>query len=251
VLIDWFTVLAQIVNFLILIFLLKRFLYGPIIKAMAERERKIADAMDQAKKAEKEASQRSMELAQEKRALLDAKEKFMAEAKKEVEAWREKTLKESRVEVDKLRQSWLDRLNQDKQVFFEKLKERVVSKVLRISEKVLRDLANEDLENQVISVFLEKVEGDKERFQFEDTTGQVLIQSGFEPGAEHAENLRRRIGKWFPETRAVQFEVADELGLGLQLIVDNKKVAWHLADYLKNLEKGILEDLPAARRELP
>jgi F-type H+-transporting ATPase subunit b len=126
-----------------------------------------------------------------------------------------------------------------------------VSKVLRISEKVLRDLANEDLENQVISVFLEKVEGDKDRFRFEDTSGQVLIQSGLEFGAERAENLRRRIGKWFPKTRAVQFEVADELGLGLQLIVGDTKVAWHLADYLKDLEKGILEDLPTARRELP
>ena len=36
---DWFTVIAQIINFLILVALLKRFLYGPIIRAMERRER--------------------------------------------------------------------------------------------------------------------------------------------------------------------------------------------------------------------
>ncbi len=41
-LIDWFTVVAQIVNFLILVWLLKRFLYKPILDALDAREKKIA-----------------------------------------------------------------------------------------------------------------------------------------------------------------------------------------------------------------
>ena len=44
-LIDWFTVAAQIVNFLILVYLLKRFLYGPLIRAMDAREKRIADEL--------------------------------------------------------------------------------------------------------------------------------------------------------------------------------------------------------------
>ena len=41
-LIDWFTVGAQVLNFLILIWLLKRFLYKPILHAIDEREERIA-----------------------------------------------------------------------------------------------------------------------------------------------------------------------------------------------------------------
>ena len=41
-LIDWFTVLAQLVNFLILVWLLKRFLYRPILDAIDAREKRIA-----------------------------------------------------------------------------------------------------------------------------------------------------------------------------------------------------------------
>ena len=41
-LIDWFTVGAQVVNFLILVWLLKRFLYRPILDAIDAREKRIA-----------------------------------------------------------------------------------------------------------------------------------------------------------------------------------------------------------------
>jgi F-type H+-transporting ATPase subunit b len=53
-LIDWFTVVAQIINFLILVWLLKRFLYKPILNAIDAREKKIAKELADAdaKKAE-------------------------------------------------------------------------------------------------------------------------------------------------------------------------------------------------------
>jgi F-type H+-transporting ATPase subunit b len=55
-LIDWFTVGAQVLNFLILVWLLKRFLYKPILHAIDEREKRIAKELADAdaKKAEAE-----------------------------------------------------------------------------------------------------------------------------------------------------------------------------------------------------
>ena len=52
--INWFTVIAQIINFLILVWLLKRFLYKPVLNAIDEREKKIAAQLSDAetKKAE-------------------------------------------------------------------------------------------------------------------------------------------------------------------------------------------------------
>ena len=56
-LIDWFTVIAQIINFLVLVALLKRFLYGRIIKAMDQREEKIAFRLADAERKRNEAEQ--------------------------------------------------------------------------------------------------------------------------------------------------------------------------------------------------
>ncbi len=43
---------AQVVNFLILLFILKKFLYGPILKILAERRKKIEDSLKQAQEIE-------------------------------------------------------------------------------------------------------------------------------------------------------------------------------------------------------
>ena len=53
-LIDWFTVGAQALNFIILVWLLKRFLYKPILDAIDAREKRIAAELADAdaKKAE-------------------------------------------------------------------------------------------------------------------------------------------------------------------------------------------------------
>ena len=49
-LIDWFTVGAQALNFLILVWLMKRFLYKPILHAIDEREKRIATELANADK---------------------------------------------------------------------------------------------------------------------------------------------------------------------------------------------------------
>jgi F-type H+-transporting ATPase subunit b len=59
--IDWFTFTAQVVNFLILIWLLQRFLYGPILRVMAERQKYIADRFASAEAAQADAAAKQQE----------------------------------------------------------------------------------------------------------------------------------------------------------------------------------------------
>ena len=62
---DWFTILAQIVNFLVLVTLMKRFLYGPLIAAIDAREQSIAARIEDAARKEQEAGARIEQLARE------------------------------------------------------------------------------------------------------------------------------------------------------------------------------------------
>ena len=86
-LIDWFTVIAQVVNFLILVWLLKRFLYKPILNAIDVREKKVADELANADAKEAEAQKekdefrhKNEELDQQRAALLNkAKDEATAE----------------------------------------------------------------------------------------------------------------------------------------------------------------------------
>ena len=64
-LIDWFTVGAQLLNFLILVWLMKRFLYQPVLDAIAAREQKIAAELADAAATKAEAHQQQDEFQQE------------------------------------------------------------------------------------------------------------------------------------------------------------------------------------------
>ena len=242
-LIHWFTVLAQIINFLILVYLLKRFLYGPIIRAMEEREKKMVAAQDRAKNAEKEAERMSSELERERQALISSKERLLAEAKAEVDAWRENRLEASKEEIEALRKSWMDRLNDDRQTFLNALKRRIAEQIIGISDKVLKDLADENLEQQIIKVFLEKVSEKKEEFIEKDLDRTVSIQSGLPLKEDQVQSIRERIGQLFSLTSPIQFDISPDLGMGIQIIAGDLKVAWNLVEYLEDLEKQIMDGL--------
>ena len=50
--IDWFTVAAQIINFMVLVWLLQKYLYKPVLNAVRKREQKIAGQLSEAAAAE-------------------------------------------------------------------------------------------------------------------------------------------------------------------------------------------------------
>ena|SRR3989344_1595729 len=49
---DWKVLIAQLVNFGLLLFIMKKYLYGPLVKAIDERNKKISGALDDSKKIE-------------------------------------------------------------------------------------------------------------------------------------------------------------------------------------------------------
>src|ERR1039457_7200635 len=109
-LIDWFTVLAQVVNFLILVWLLKRFLYRPILDAIDAREKRIAKELAdaEAKKERDEFQHKNEEFEQQRAALL-------SKATDEAKADRQRLLDEARKAADALSAKRQDALRSDAQ----------------------------------------------------------------------------------------------------------------------------------------
>lgn len=242
-LINWFTVLAQIVNFLILIYLLKRFLFKPIQRAISEREKKMAEALNRAEKAEQTAAASALALEKEKEDLVQSREKLLSEAREEVAHWREETLKGAKDEVETLRDVWMANMTRDRQAFLDGLKHRLVEQVVDIGGKVIRDLADQGLNQQVLQVFLQKVSAGKDEITRKAAEEGVVVQSGIPLEEADEKTLMARLSQWFPANTRIQLEPAPELGLGIQLVAGDRKVAWHLADYLRDLEKEIMENL--------
>lgn len=257
-LIDWFTVAAQAVNFLILAWLLKRFLYKPILAAMDEREQRIAAQIHDAEAQKAEAGKRCEDLRGAQEKFEQARQTLLDQAMTEASATRQRLTEESRREIDALRARWREALHADQKSLRAELSCRVQRETLAITRKVLRDLAGRDLEQQIARAFIDRLRelngAEKARLaDFVKVSGRpVVVRSAFDlPPPERVEIERTVRETLVPEAR-VEFEEAPDLLGGIELASDGHKIAWSIGDYLTSLEdcvREVIDQKPSADDE--
>jgi F-type H+-transporting ATPase subunit b len=254
--IDWVTVIAQIVNFLILVWLLKRFLYGPIVKAMEDRQGRIAAEMEEAKQREQEAEEEAHEHREKRRELEEQHEERMRAAERAAQEHREELMNEAREEVEAIERRWHKNLREERDAFIRELRQRLGHELCSVARQALADLANRELQEQVVAVFIERLDDlDEDRREelkdaFADADEEPSIMSAFSLSASHQQTLLSRVHELLGEGAEVSFHEDEELVCGMALSIGGVKVAWSLDSYLDSLEESMTEALERETEEL-
>lgn len=164
-LIDWFTVVAQAINFLVLIWLLKHFLYAPILRAMDRREKSIAERLKKADRRVAEAEAEDEKYREKILKFEQAKEERTRLVEEEIEKLRKELLAEARSDTEQSRIAWQDALEREQKDFMNQLKGLVSSEIIRILRMALKDLTDEDLSKALVRVFTRRLDtlNDKDR----------------------------------------------------------------------------------------
>lgn len=253
---DWFTVAAQIVNFLILVALLKYFLYGRIVDAMQRREQAVADRWKEAEEREQELQQ-ELESARQKSKELDRqREQMMEDVKDEVEDYRDELTDKARQEAEDARSRWQESLQEEADAFLKDLRKRSTEQILAVVRKVLSDLSDAELEQRIVHTFLKQLdelspeEHDKIQYSLTSGDSQALIQTAFEHRDELKEQLNSKLKDRFGEQLEVRYEHSGDLICGIALQTDSHKVAWDLGDYLHHLDDEIRQALEEETSEI-
>lgn len=248
-LIDWFTIAAQIVNFLILIWLLQRFLYGPIVRAMETREQRIQRRMRDAEQQRAEAEQ----AAQEYRSRLDDLEQRRAEllaaAQAEADQRRLELIEKARVDAERLRARWQKAIRRNQQTFLTELSRRSGLQVIAIARRVLSDVAEADLEKQIIGMFLQRLwqidpaeqailRGIQSRSQ-----QPVIFRSAFALPAAQRQRIASVVHELLGEHLTLEFETAPDLICGVSLVIGGREISWGVQSYLETLEEHFVQAL--------
>ena len=246
-LIDWFTVAAQALNFIILVWLMKRYLYKPILDAIDAREKRIATELadadarkTEAKKERDEFQHKNEEFDQQRAALLG---KAVDEAKTE----RQRLLDEARKESDGARAKGEEALRSDLQSLSQEITLRTRDEVFAIARKTLADLAAASLEERMADVFVRRLgalsdaEKDELKTAFKEASGAVVVRSTFDLPAPQRSAIENAIKETLATEIPVRFETAPDLVSGIEFAANGRKVAWSVADYLVSLEKGVGE----------
>jgi F-type H+-transporting ATPase subunit b len=259
-LIDWFTVGAQALNFVILVWLMKRFLYKPILHAIDAREKRIATELADADAKKAEAQKERDEFQHKNEAFDQQRATLLSQATDAAKAERQRLLDEARRAADALSAKRQETLRNDAHNLNQAIRRRTQREVFAIARKALTDLATTSLEERLGEVFtrrLREIDGQAKAGLAEalkTASAPALVRSAFDLPAEQRAAIQNALNETFSAEIHIRFETAPDLVSGIELTTNGRKVAWSIADYLVSLEKGVDEllkekDKPEAKAE--
>ena len=246
-LIDWFTVGAQALNFLILVWLMKRFLYKPILNAIDTREKLIAAELADAA-AKKAEAQKDRDDFQHKNEEFDLQRAtLLSKATDEAKTERQRLLNEARKAADALSAKRQETLRNDAHNLNQAIARRTQQEVFAIARKALTDLATTSLEERLGEVFTRRLREIDAKAKvslgaaINAAPAPALVRSAFDLPANERAVIQNAINETFSAEVHLRFETAPDLVSGIELTANGQKVAWSIGDYLASLQKGIGE----------
>ncbi len=247
-LIDWFTVAAQALNFLVLVVVLKVVLYDRILRAIDTREARITARLEDAARQRREAETAAAALRAERAELDQRAAALLAEARQAAADERRDLVRRARDEVAALRASWEASLAREQQRVLAELQERVGRQVCEVSRRVLADLADADLERQVLVVAARRLEADPSatRDLADAVAGGAtpVVATAFPLDDDARRQVTEIVRRQLPEGPPPTFTTDPTLVCGLEVRAGGHAVGWSVASHLDGLEAAIAEVLP-------
>lgn len=254
--INWFTVVAQVLNFFILVWLLRRYLYTPILKAIDDRERNISARLNDAdvkkataKKEQDDFHQKNVDFDQQKK---DRMKKVVSETAAE----REKLLNQARLDAESLAKLLATAAKEQQHHQHLELTRKIKEEVFAISRNVLADLATVELEEPLIHAFIKRLKALKGKelnafkAAFEESSDSITVCSAFALPQQLQKELNQVIDDVLSTSTSVRFESTPAVIGGIELRTHEYKLAWSVSEYLRGFEEIVSQtDTPVLKKQ--
>lgn len=256
-LIDWFTVLAQAINFLILVWLLKRLLYRPVLAAIDAREKKIAAQLAEATQREAQARTEREDFQKRNEALEHDRERLLRKATEEAASERQQLLEAARQDSQMLRARLAESLLNERKELGRRLAGQTQAEVFALTRKVLAELAGTSVEDRMVEVFIGHLHSlpESQREAVLATTGTArpvaAVRNAFELSLARRTQIKAAVGECFGADIPVRFELVPELVCGIELTVGGVKLAWSVTDYLSSVSETLASIVTPPQQSSP
>lgn len=247
--IDWFTFVAQIVNFLVLVGLLRWLLYGPIIRAMTEREQKIKSRLDEAEQRRDHSEQKLQEYTEKIREFERERDAMFAVARQDAHEEHQRLIRESRDDAQHRHQQWQKAYRREQEDLLAELRRQAGEMGILAARYTLAHLADATLERQMCQKFtlqlknLDEQQRQETRRHLRDGQGEILLFSAFPLDHRLRDELSHLVQSTFDTQDEVAFEQSPELICGLELNVGGYSFGWNIREFLHDLQLDFAEGL--------
>ena len=239
--IDWVTVAAQIVNFLILVWLLQRVLYRPLTRALKAREEAVNRSLHEAEAARETAEVEAEAHRDALRALEDTRLARLAAVTEEAEALRAELTETARGELAERRATWQAQLEHEKAAFLDRLRRRAGEAFVTLARRALADMADEDLVDRIARVFAQRLSElpPEEQEHLKSAAGheaKPVVLASFPLSPATRALVAAAVGRVVERDVAIDFREEPDLECGVVLAIGSRHVGWTLGEHLDAFE---------------
>lgn len=249
--VDWITTIAQIINFLVLVYLLKRFLYRPIVAAMSRREELIAQRLEEAAQQSALAQQKIDDYQKKGDEFEQQRQQLIDDAKREAEAQRIRLMDELRSEIAAIRARWQEEVEREQQAFLSQARQMIGEQVFLVARQALGELADTELESRMLQVFIrqlaELTPHDNAKLAESAAKKGIVVQSCFPLSPAMEEKITGVIHQQIAPALSIQFEQAPELLCGISMRAPGFKLEWNLESYLAGVGEQLANRLAVTK----
>ncbi|MFP4431614.1 MAG: F0F1 ATP synthase subunit delta [Spirochaetota bacterium] len=238
---DWFTFGASLFNFILLLVLLRVFVFKRVVRAMETREKRLARQWDEAQEAQTEAQEEKERYRQQLDEIEQQRRQTLDEARRVAEEEREKELRKLREEMTEKRRAWEESLEAEHSRFVAEVRTRLGRATVDTVRATLEELADASLEEKMIDRFLKGYDGEV------DAEGEkIQVYTGHPLPEESRRRLEDRLGEMHPKASGINVAVDEDLLCGVEIRFSDKRIGFSLTHHFDNVEERLGDILKEA-----
>jgi F-type H+-transporting ATPase subunit b len=256
-LIDWFTVGAQALNFIVLVWLLKRFLYKPILDAIDARETRIAAELADADAKRADAQHERDTFAHKNDAFDQQRAALMTKATQDAATTRQHLIDAAGKAADALTAKRHKALEEQAATLDQAIRHRAQTQVFAIARQALADLATTSLEKSMIDLFVGRVAAMDAGARtdlataIKATSGPMIVRTAFALPPAQRTAVGKALHAAFATDHALQFDTTPDLVGGIALVAGGHTIGWTISDYLAGMEQRVTNLVQPAAKPAP
>jgi F-type H+-transporting ATPase subunit b len=135
--ISWALLLAQLFNVILLVWLLTRFLYQPVLKMLNERTRRIQESLQDAERVKEQLANAQRDYEAELAKARQEAAGILAQAQERAKVQEAEIIAQARVEADRIRVEAREQAERERDQLLRDLKGQMAELVTRTAERVL------------------------------------------------------------------------------------------------------------------
>ncbi len=240
---SWWSFALQAANFLILVWLLRRFLFKPVSAIVARRKEEIARGMAEVSAEKQKALNLQSELQAQRTGIEAERQKAIEEQGTQLADERNKMIDEARAEAEKIRNHAAVQLNEERAAATQELFSRAVELAVDLAQRLLREVAFPSIEHAFLTRILDYLDrlSAQERAALGSHLGEtsIVVTTAHPLDAQEQAQWREQLGKRIGAAAGIKFNSDAALIAGAEITLPSAVLRFNWRDALTTAAREI------------